>query len=335
VRNADLRAPVRTLPDGRPYFGGVCASELNQDCAAPNPGSGIYVLDNTSAGHNFNVTAQLRKTFAFGLSATAAYSYTEAKNNLKTTEIASVLWQLQPVQGDPNNPELSFSEFGQRHRIIGGATYIKPWSPSLRTSIGVFVEVAEGNRFTVSGGNRYSFIYSGDVNGDGYGGNDLIYIPSDQSEIQFGTCATDCGSNVTPDQQWAALDAFIKQDKYLNSHRGEIAERSGEVNPWYSNIDLRILQDFGFGGFQQHNFQLSVDLLNVANLISSDWGVRKVADPAATSPLRLVTDANGVPQFAANGAPILNFTGPAQTFIDDPNVYSRWRMQLGLRYFFQ
>ena len=328
VRNADLRAPVRTLPDGRPYFGGACVAELNQDCTAPVGGAGIYVLDNTSAGHNFNVTAQLRKTFDFGLSATAAYSYTEAKNALKSTEIASVLWQNQPVQGDPNNPELSFSEFGQRHRIIGGATYVKPWSPSLRTSFGVFVEVAEGGRFAGAGGNRYSFIYAGDVNGDGQGGNDLIYIPRDQSEIQFDTCATNCGSNVTPDQQWAALDAFIKQDKYLSAHRGEIAERFGEVNPWYSNIDLRILQDFGFGAGQQHNFQLSVDLLNVANLINSDWGVRKIASSSATSPLLLS-------RFDANGAPVFNFTGPARTFIDDPSVYSRWRMQLGLRYFLQ
>jgi hypothetical protein len=328
VRNADLRAPVRTLPDGRPYFGGACVAELNQDCTAPIGGSGIYVLDNTSAGHNFNVTAQLRKTWAFGLNATAAYSYTEAKNALKSTEIASVLWQNQPVQGDPNNPELSFSEFGQRHRIIGGATYIKPWSPSLRTSFGVFVEVAEGGRFAGAGGNRYSFIYSGDVNGDGQGGNDLIYIPRDQSEIQFATCDNDCGSNVTPDQQWAALDAFIKQDKYLSAHRGEIAERFGEVNPWYSNIDLRILQDFGFAG-GQHNFQLSIDMLNVANLINSDWGVRKIASSSATSPLRFTGD------FDADGAPVFNFTGPARTFIDDPSIYSRWRMQLGLRYFLQ
>ena len=54
-----------------------------------------------------------------------------------------------------------------------------------------------------------------------------------------------------------------------------------------------------------------------------------------SAPLRLVTYANGVPQFDANGGPILNFTGPARTFIDDPSIFSRWRAQLGLRYFFQ
>jgi hypothetical protein len=330
VRNADLVAPVRTLPDGRPYYGGLGANELN-----PDGGAGIYVLDNTSEGHNFNITAQLRKSFDFGLSATLGYSFTEAKNNLKSTEIASVLWQNQPVQGDPNNPELAPSEFGQKHRIVGGATYVKSWSPSLRTSVGLFLEVSQGNRFAGAGGNRYSFIYSGDINGDGAGGNDLIYIPRDQSEIVLADCTTGCGTNITAAQQWEAFDAFIEQDDYLRSHRGQIAERFGALNPWYSNVDLRILQDFAFGDVVRHNFQVSLDILNVGNLLSSKWGVRKVASSAATSPLRAVLDANGVPTFDANGAPILNFTGPAETFIDDPNVFSRWRAQLGLRYFFE
>jgi hypothetical protein len=33
--------------------------------------------------------------------------------------------------------------------------------------------------------------------------------------------------------------------------------------------------------------------------------------------------------------PVFNFTGPAKTFIDDPDVLSRWRAQLGLRYYFR
>jgi carboxypeptidase family protein len=322
VRNADLVAPVRTLPDGRPYYGGFGSNELN-----PDGGAGIYVIDNTSDGHNLNVTAQLRQTFDFGLSTSLAYSFTEAKNNLKSTEIASVLWQNQPIQGNPNKPEVAHSEFGQRHRIVGGATYSKEWSSSLRTHIGVFLEVAEGGRFAGSGGNRYSFIYSGDVNGDGAAGNDLIYIPRNQSEILFADCPTTCGANVTQQQQWDAFNAFIEQDKYLQSHRGQIAERSGEVNPWYSDVDLRILQDFSFGNVTRHTFQLSVDVLNVGNLIDSDWGVRKVASASATSPLTLNS-------FDGSGAPVFNFTGPAATFIDDPSQLSRWRAQVGLRYFF-
>ncbi len=315
VRNADLVKPVRTLPDGRPYYGGFGNNELN-----PDGGAGIYVIDNTDEGHSLNITAQLRKNFGSGLATGLSYSFTEAKNNLKSTEIASVLWQNQPVQGNPNKPELSFSEFGNRHRIVGNATYTRRWSSSLATHFGLFLEVADGNRFAGAGGNRYSFIYSGDVNGDGYGGNDLIYIPRSQSEIIFDSNSA---------QQWAALDAFIQQDKYLSSHRGQIAERFGAVNPWFSNIDLRILQDFSLNtGSQKHTFQVNFDILNLANLLSSDWGVRKVASVAATSPLQLV-------RFDAAGAPVFNFIGPQETYIDDPSLFSRWQIQLGLRYFFE
>ncbi len=320
MRNADLVPQTRTLADGRPYYGGFGANELNPDGAA-----GIYVIDNSSDGHNLSLTGQLRKNFATNAQAMVAYTFTEAKNRLKSTEIASVLWQNQPVQGDPNNPELSYSEFGHRHRVIAAATYSKQWSNALATNFGLFLEVAEGNRFAGAGGNRYSFIYAGDVNGDGQGGNDLIYVPRTQSEINL-EAYTSNGQTISAGEQWTRLNAFIEQDNYLRKHRGEISQRFGGVNPWYSNIDLRILQDFRFDALAQpQTIQLNVDILNVANLLSSKWGVRKVADPAATSPLRLV-------RFDNSGEPVFNFVGPAETYIDDPGIYSRWQLQLGLKY---
>ncbi len=322
MRNADLVAPVRTLAqDGRPYYGGFGNNELN-----PDGGAGIYVIDNTSEGYNLSLTAQLRKRFDIGVNAILSYAFTQAKNKLKSTEIASVLWQNQPIKGDPNNPELSHSEFGQRHRIVGAATWDVEWSEALATQFGVFLEVAEGNRFTGAGGNRYSFIYSGDVNGDGQGGNDLIYIPADASEITFDPCTAGCGGAVSPQAQWDAFNAFVEQDRYLSKHRGEIAERFGLLNPWYQTVDIRILQDIGFDAAgKRHRLQLNFDVMNFLNLLSSDWGVRKFASPAATSPLRLV-------RFDGAGEPVFNFTGPAETFIDDPFEFSRWRIQIGAKY---
>lgn len=325
VRNADLVKPVRTLNDGRPYYGGAGNNELN-----PDGGAGIYVIDNSDKGYNFNLTFQLRKQFDFGLNAMAAYSFTEAKNLMQSTEIASVLWQANPVKGDPNKPELSYSQFGHRHRIIGGATYSFKWSENISTSIGLFLEVADGNSFLGAGGNRYSFVYAGDVNGDGQGGNDLIYVPRNRNEILLDSYVDGNGNTITADQQWALLDAFINQDDYLSEHRGEITERSGGVNPWYSNLDLRILQDFSLMlGGNKHTFQLSVDILNFANLLNSDWGVRKVASASATSPIQLV-------RFNESGNPVFNYKGGAQTtYVDDPGLFSRWQMQVGLKYFFE
>ncbi len=324
VRNADLVKPIRYLPDGRPYYGGAGNNELN-----PDGGAGVYVIDNSNEGYNYSATAQLRKLFDFGLSTFFSYTFLEAKNLMKSTEIASVLWAENPVKGDPNKPELSYSEFGNRHRFVLGGSYRMEWSETWATSFGLFVEAAEGNSFQGAGGNRYSFIYAGDVNGDGSATNDLIYIPKDQNDINLVDYVDANGNTVTADQQWTALNNFIEQDNYLKAHRGQIADRFGDVNPWFSNIDLRLLQDFAFYlSGSKHTFQLSIDILNVANLLNSSWGVRQVASSKATTPLEL----NGFD--SETGAPEFKFNMASKTFTDDPGLKSRYQIQIGLRYLF-
>lgn len=324
VRNADLKTPERTLPDGRPYFGGFGASELNQ--AFPFEGAGAYVIDNSDEGYSYSATASLRKAFDSGLRTSLAYTYLQARNLMKSTEIASVLFSENPVQGDPNRPGLSYSEFGYPHRIIGSATYTHRWNDRMSTDFGVFAEIAQGNTFLGAGGNRYSYTYAGDVNGDGVGTNDLIYIPNDAtsaSEIRF----VNSGSR-TAQQQAEAFERFIEQDEYLSAHRGEIAERFGAINPWFFNMDLRVLQTIGFNvAGKPQRVQVSLDVLNVPNLISSDWGVRKVATPAATTPLAFAG-------FTPQGAPQFTFSGATETFTDDYSLLSRWQLQLGIRYLF-
>ncbi|MCH8033585.1 MAG: carboxypeptidase regulatory-like domain-containing protein [Bacteroidetes bacterium] len=330
VRNADLVAPVRFLPiDGRPYYGGHDADGNSLHELNPDGDAGVYVIDNSSEGYNYSITAQIRKRFGIGLTSSLAYTFLEAKSLLKSTEIASVLFTENPVKGDPNNPQLSYSEFGNRHRITGVAIYTQVWSENLATHFGLFLEVGEGNRFAGAGGNRYSFIYAGDVNGDGSSVNDLIYIPRNQSEIKFSENDVNGDFFATEDAQWAAFNSFIEQDDYLKEHRGEIADRFGAINPWFFNIDLRVMQDFSLlSGNTRHTFQISLDILNVPNLLNSDWGVRQVANSLATSPLELIGFSEGDPTFNYKS----NLT---ETFVDDPGLFSRWQIQLGLRYFFE
>jgi hypothetical protein len=328
IRNADLVNPQSTLSDGRPYYGPT--PKLNDpDVHA----GGIYVIDNTSDGYNYNFTLALRKNFDFGLSGFFSYTYLIAKSVMKSTEIASVLWAENPVLGNPNRPDIGWSEFGNRNRFVLGGNYRWTYGDNWGTSIGVVCEIAEGNRFLGKGGNRYSFIYSGDVNGDATASNDLIYIPKDQSDITFDpyTYDDDEGNpvTVTEDEQWRAWSTFVEQDDYLKNNKGKIADRFGALNPWYVNVDLRVLQDIVFGApGSEHRFQLSLDFLNVLNLLNSDWGVRSVANSAATSPLELV-------RRDANDEPVFNYKAVAsETYTDDVSEFSRWRIQVGLRYLF-
>jgi len=327
LRNADLAPPIRYLSDGRPYYGGDLPNGNGVHELNPDGKAGVYVIDNDSKGYNYSITAQLRQSLDFGLSWGLAYTFMEAKSLLKSTEIASVLWQENPTQGNPNTPTLSYSEFGIRHRVIGYGTYSLAWNENFTSHFGLFFEVSEGNRFAGAGGNRYSFLYAGDVNGDGYS-NDLIHIPRDRNDINLAPYTDAGGNTISVDAQWAALNAFIEQDDYLKEHRGEIAERFGAVNPWWWNIDFKFMQDFKFKtGNMDHTFQLSLDILNVPSLLGIG-GVRKVASSAATHPLNLVG-------FNSSGNPVFNFDpNLKETYVDDPGIASRWQMQLGLRYFF-
>jgi hypothetical protein len=319
IRNPNLAPAVGTIPgpDGRVRYGGAGNNRLN----AVASGGDTYVLDNNGQGYDVSLTAQLRQVFQNGLSATAAYNFTEAKNNMDSTEIAFALWQFNPVEGNPNNYDAGFSQFGYRHRITGSANYRHDWSDMFSTSFGLFFEAAEGGFFTAGRTSRYSFTVAGDLNGDGNSGNDLIYIPRSQDEINL----VDIPGGLSAAQQWTALNAFIEQDDYLSEHRGEIAERNGAINPWFSNIDLRILQDVIV---QDHTFQVSLDVLNLGNFLNSDWGVREVVNNAAKTPLILTG-------FNAAGEPLYQFPGTVTaTNIDDPSELSRWRAQLGFRYLF-
>jgi hypothetical protein len=322
IRNADLVNPQSTLSDGRSYYGGFGNNKLNPD------GGGIYVIDNKEDGYNYTLTFSLRKTFDFGLSGFFSYTYLTAKSVMKSTEIASVLWSENPVLGNPNRPDLGWSEFGNRNRFVLGGNYRWEYGENWGTSIGLVCEIAEGNRFIGSGGNRYSFIYAGDVNGDGYASNDLIYIPKDQNDIMFDPYTDGGGNTVTVEDQWRGWSAFVEQDDYLKDNKGKIADRFGALNPWYVNVDLRLLQDFVFGSpGSQHRFQLSLDFLNVLNLLSSEWGVRSVANSAATSPLEFVR--------LEGNEPVFNYKAVAtETYTDDLSQFSRWRIQVGLRYLF-
>ena len=132
----------------------------------------------------------------------------------------------------------------------------------------------------------------------------------------------------TADQQAQrdALAAYIAQDEYLNGRRGQYAEKYAILSPWYSQWDVRILQDFNFAVKERTNtIQLSFDVLNFGNVLSSNWGVRQ--NPVNKQPIGVSVDATGIPTYSFDAA-------LTTTYTDDFSLLSRWQMQLGLRYIF-
>ena len=123
--------------------------------------------------------------------------------------------------------------------------------------------------------------------------------------------------------QGAAFDAFIQQDEYLSSRRGQYAERYAALAPWRGKWDMKFIQELKVS--EDNALQFSVDILNLSNLISSEWGL--VQQPNAVQPVGVSVDSSNVPTYTFN--PDLT-----ETFGYDASLLSRWQIQLGLRYIF-
>ena len=67
-----------------------------------------------------------------------------------------------------------------------------------------------------------------------------------------------------------------------------------------------------------------MDILNLGNLISSDWGL--VQQPTSIQPIG-VTVTDGVPSYTFDNNLV-------DSFVYDSSLQSRWQMQFGLRYIF-
>ena len=321
-RNYNMLPPSAKLSgvDNRAIFAGF--NETNIYSAA-NPQTfleaGYIVLDNVKEGYQMSLTGKLARDWKFGLHGDIAYTYQQSKDYTSIpAEIAADAFQRNPVVGNPNMPALSWSRYGLKHRIISSWMFTKNYN-SMASTFGMFIEAGQGN--------RYSYTYAGDLNRDAIANNDLLYVPANESEIHFGTVNAE-GNGITAENsaaQWTALNNFIGQDNYLKDRRGQYAERNGCSLPWFTQIDFRFMQDFNFKVKERKNtIQISLDIMNLGNLLSSNWGVRQLS--RTTNPIKVNgLDKNNVPYFQFD--PNLK-----SSYADDFSTRSKWQMQLGVRY---
>ena len=313
VQDWGLKNPTTSLVgvDTRPIYG---ASDKGvwTDYGFPAD-SHAYVLTNSKKGSAFNTSVKIQKTFDNGLFATLAYNYLKSLDvNSIEAEITGDAFNFNPALGNVNNDQLSNSKYGDTHRFIGVGS--KKWKygndNKWATTVSTFFEYAQGGRF--------NYTYGGDINNDGAGGNDLIYIPttSEISSMIFSGIG-----------QGEALDKYINQDDYLSGRRGQYAERYGALAPWRGKWDFKILQDYNFkvGASEKVNtIQLSLDVLNLGNLLNSDWGL--IQQPNSVQPIGVRVE-NKVPTYTFNG-------DQTKTFSYDASLASRWQAQFGVRYIF-
>jgi hypothetical protein len=329
--NANLPAAQSAYagPDNRPRWVGAsctvpsatgCVTRINN--APGNQITNAIVLKNQNVGSSWNFAASLSKELTHGFSFKGAYSYGESKNTIDAGSIAAGSWTGNPQRGDPNNPGLGFSGATAGHRAYFLVNYSKQYFNFGATSVSLFWE-------TRTIGNT-SYTFAGDMNGDTASGNDLIYVPRDQSEMNFSTFTVGTRT-YTAAEQAAAFDAYIAQDKYLKGRRGQYAERGAVFLPLVTRADLSITQDLftKIKGTRQ-GLQLRIDITNVGNLLNHDWGVsqRIIRNQILTNG---AADANGR---ATYRMVLVNGEFPTKSFETTTFTSDVYQFLISLRYSF-
>ncbi len=276
------------------------------------------VLELNSQGKVNNYAVVIDGTYQYFKDGDISFSYTwnDTKDNTSYNgNVANTATLVLPVKDDPRNlGRINYSDNQFRHKVI------------VYGSLPTFFGVSIGFRYSGIGGTRYSLLSGANSNADFVSGtNDLAFIFDPTNRDVPGNVQT--GINAILDNP----DASPSIKNYIRKYFGKIADRNGGINDFFGIVDVRVSKKFKV--YKVHNFELSADIFNVANMLKKTWGVNKslgnqalyaAGIPAtATTPALPAFDAESVRfNYRVNTAGIVNPSG-------DP-----FQLQVGVRYNF-
>ncbi|NJN34520.1 MAG: hypothetical protein HC817_09965 [Saprospiraceae bacterium] len=317
----------------------AATADIRQNSAVTN----AFVLGTTNEGSNVTLTGKLEKTLDKDWGFLLAYTYSQTKDFTSGASTAFSSFTSSPNRtGNPNRLDLSFSDFDIPHRVIGFGSYRLGYGGK-----GIFggdLILTLGFEATQSG--RYSYTLGGDLNGDGINNNDLLYVPT-ADEIKSGAFAfaastvAALNTTFTPTQQAAAFEAFIQQDPYLSSIRGQYTERNAGLRPWLTTFDLNLTKNFNLlVKGKKNTLQLNLNVINVGNLINSNWGVGQRVTGAQPVSFAFLSNDGRTPVYRLATQTVTNPNGSSSifplrdTYVNNNSLGSVYSIQLGLRYIF-
>jgi len=284
------------------------------------------VLSNTNEGYGVSVAVTLSKNFKNGFSAALSYAFNNTMDiTANPGSQANSAWSGNAtaptaIGQNQNTPSLSYSQYSTPNRLVGSVAYKFEYFKNFATTISLVYEGYNQG--------RYNYVYSTDINNDGLSGNDLIFVHK-SADIKFTDLKSGSTVIATADEQAKAWDAFVAQDPYLSQNVGKFTQRYAAKMPWLNQFDLAINQDIIKNiGKNNHKLQLSVNIINVGNLINSEWGVRQQLTVNNGAVLKYNNTTNTYNFNAVNGKL------PTTSFTNILNTTNVWGMQIGARYTF-
>lgn len=247
-------APTRTAADGRTlYWSNYTATSSGTSTVSTLFTNRLIKLTNTDIGETRAITLSLeRPRKKDGWHWKASYVNTHATEaQFGTSSVAASNWQNRSTL-NPNVQEEHTSELEIRHKFL--VTIDKDFEliDGFRTTLSMLYEGRSGYPF--------SFVYTGDTNGDGQTQNDLLYVPrrSGDTLVRFATTADQTNF-------FAIVDRFGLPE-------GQVVSPTSDRYPWVNQFDFSVKQEVKLPGWH-HRLVLGLDILNVGNLINDEWGI--------------------------------------------------------------
>jgi len=306
--------------NGSPITNGACATPTGQSRtrALSNARFGnVLLAQETSKGGGDAITLSIGQPSSAGFGWNLAYTKTTAKDVSPLTSSTSASnWSNRNIF-NPNEEVEANSNYLVKDRISASLSWSKAFVSNYRSSVGVFYE---GRR-----GKPYSWTYLNDLNGDGIGGNDLMYIPSapGSGEVVFrGRNTTE-----TPAQAEAAFWAVVDANPGLSSAKGGLVGRNNNFAPWVNNFDVRLSQELP-GFMKDHKVSFTFDILNFGNLLNKKWGrIDEIGFPSNRS----FVNYSGLD---SNGKYVYTLGSTEDLVTRQTGGESQWAVQATLRYSF-
>jgi outer membrane receptor protein involved in Fe transport len=258
-----------------------------------NFNEGVIDVTNQSEDYNWSISSQLNRRFSDRFEATLAYTHMRSQDvQGLTSDRAISNWRnARQLHVAHEDLQTTTSVFSRPHRVLAYGTYTMPWA-RYSTDVTLYYEGSSGSPLVyVAGGTN------GDLNGDGYAGNDPLYIPRNALDINEIRIGTGVGNSFVQNVAAAeAFDRFISSQDCLNRQRGSIMERNSCRSPFQHRMDLSLRQ--AVPTFRGQQVGLQLDVFNMLNLLNNDWGQNRLPTLSPTFPDQralLVTGRNPGP----------------------------------------
>ena len=301
---------------GATTTGGTCAAVPLAKALSNSAYNNVLIASKTSQGGGDALTLSLGQSPWRGFNWQAAYTRTSAKEvSPLTSSVSNSNWAARSVF-NPNEEVSANSATLIRDRINGAVTWSQAFVGSYKTTFGLFYEGRKGL--------PYSWTFNNDLNGDGQAGNDLMYIPkaSGSGEVVFAGGAAD----------EARFWQVVESNPELRKAKGGVVKRNGSFAPYVNQFDLRMSQELP-GLMAKHKGVITLDFLNVGNMINKSWGrIDEVAFQSAGGLARSFVNYKGLD---SSGKYIYSTMAATEDLSTrQAKGESQWAVQVTLRYEF-